>query len=116
MAIDAPPSTFFSPWPDRLRHSAIVLLAAGLALAALVIVGELSMRGALAIFACVAGAALVPWRLHEEAASRDEALGGSPVEAEAASAVVAGMPEPAMLLDRAGRVIHLNAAPSQLAP
>jgi len=31
MAIDAPSSTFFSPWPDRLRHSAIILLAAGLA-------------------------------------------------------------------------------------
>jgi two-component system phosphate regulon sensor histidine kinase PhoR len=42
MAIEASPSTMFSPWPDRLRHSAIILLAAGLALAALVFFGELS--------------------------------------------------------------------------
>ena len=34
----------------------------------------------------------------------------------AVSAVVAGMPDPAVLLDRAGRVIHLNAAAAQLAP
>ncbi|MCC8951068.1 PAS domain-containing protein, partial [Bradyrhizobium sp. Arg62] len=37
-------------------------------------------------------------------------------EAAAVSAVVAGMPDPAVLLDRAGRVIHLNAAAAQLAP
>jgi two-component system, OmpR family, phosphate regulon sensor histidine kinase PhoR len=40
----------------------------------------------------------------------------NPVEAAAVSAVVAGMPDPAVLLDRAGRVIHLNAAAAQLAP
>ena len=35
MAIDdSSSSSFFSPWPDRLRHSAIILLAAGLALTA----------------------------------------------------------------------------------
>ena len=44
MAVEAPPSSssFFSPWPDRLRHSAIILLVAGLALAVLVAFGELS--------------------------------------------------------------------------
>ena len=32
MAIDESPSPyFFSPWPERLRHAAIILLAAGLA-------------------------------------------------------------------------------------
>ena len=40
MAIDESPPSFFSPWPDRLRHSAIILLAAGLALAVLVVFGE----------------------------------------------------------------------------
>jgi two-component system phosphate regulon sensor histidine kinase PhoR len=49
-------------------------------------------------------------------ASRDEVLGVDPVEAAAVSAIVAGMPDPTVLLDRAGRVIHLNAAASQLAP
>jgi two-component system phosphate regulon sensor histidine kinase PhoR len=115
MATDAS-SSIFSPWPDRLRHSAIILLAAALALAALVLFGEVSPATAAIVFVCVAGAALVPWRLHNAVASRDEVLGINPVEAAAVSAIVAGMPDPAVLLDRAGRVIHLNAAASQLAP
>ena len=32
MAIDDTPHSIFSPWPDRLRHSALILLAAALAL------------------------------------------------------------------------------------
>jgi len=118
MAVEAPPSSssFFSPWPDRLRHSAIILLVAGLALAVLVAFGELSPLRAGAVFACIAAAALVPWRLHHAVASREDVRGGNPVETAAVSAVVAGMPDPAVLLDRAGRVIHLNVAASQLAP
>ena len=116
MAIEAQSSPFYSPWPDRLRHSAIILLAAGLALAALVVLGELSpLRGA-AVFVCISAAALVPWRLHDVAASREDVRGVNPVETAAVSAIVAGMPDPAVLLDRAGRVIHLNAAAAQLAP
>jgi two-component system, OmpR family, phosphate regulon sensor histidine kinase PhoR len=116
MATDAPPSSFFSLWPDRLRHSAIILLVAGLALAVLVAFGELSLARAAAVFACIAAAALVPWRLHDVAASREDVRGVSPVESPAVSAIVAGMPDPAVLLDRAGRVLHLNAAAAQLAP
>jgi len=116
MAIDDTPSFFFSPWPDRLRHSAIVLLAAALSLAVVVVLGELSAVRAVAIFACIAAAALVPWRLHDTTASREEVRGVNPVESAAVAAVVAGMPDPAVLLDRAGRVIHLNAAAAQLAP
>src|SRR6202045_5325531 len=105
MAIDAPSSSsFFSPWSDRLRHSAIILLAAGLALAVLVAFGELSLVRAAAVFICIAAAALVPWRLHNAVASREDVRGVNPVEAAAVSAVVAGMPDPAVLLDRAGRV------------
>jgi two-component system, OmpR family, phosphate regulon sensor histidine kinase PhoR len=116
MATDAPSASFFSPWPDRLRHSAIILLVAGLALAVLVAFGELSLTRAAAVFACIAAAALVPWRLHDVAASREDVRGVNPVESPAVSAVVAGMPDPAVLLDRAGRVLHLNAAAAQLAP
>jgi two-component system, OmpR family, phosphate regulon sensor histidine kinase PhoR len=116
MAIDDSPSFFFSPWPDRLRHSAIVLLVAALALAVVVISGELSVLRAAAIFACIAAASLVPWRLHDVTASREDVRGVNPVESAAVSAIVAGMPDPAVLLDRAGRVIHLNAAAAQLAP
>jgi two-component system phosphate regulon sensor histidine kinase PhoR len=116
MATEDAPASMFPPWPDRLRHSAIILLAAGLALAALVLFGHVSPVIAAIVFVCVAGAALVPWRLHNAVASRDEVLGINPVEAAAVSAVVSGMPDPAVLLDRAGRVIHLNAAAAQLAP
>jgi two-component system, OmpR family, phosphate regulon sensor histidine kinase PhoR len=115
MAIDDS-SPFYSPWPDRLRHSAIILLVAGLALSVLVAFGELSPLRAVVVFACIGAAALVPWRLHNAVASREDVRGVNPVEAAAVSAVVAGMPDPAVLLDRAGRVIHLNAAAAQLAP
>jgi two-component system phosphate regulon sensor histidine kinase PhoR len=117
MAIDdSSPSSFFAPWPDRLRHAAIILLAAGLALFALVLLADLSPARAAAVFICITAAALVPWRLHEAAGTRDDARAVSPVEAAAVHAVVAGMPDPAVLLDRAGRVLHLNAAAAQLAP
>jgi two-component system phosphate regulon sensor histidine kinase PhoR len=116
MALEASTSSFYSPWPDRLRHSAIILLAAGLALAVLVALGELSPLRASMVFACIAAAALVPWRLHNAATAREDVRGVNPVETAAVSAVVAGMPDPAVLLDRAGRVIHLNAAAAQLAP
>ena len=116
MAIDESSPSFFSPWPDRLRHSAIILLAAGLALAVLVVFGDLAVVRAAAAFICIGAAALVPWRLHDVAASRDDVRAVNPVEAAAVAAVVAGMPDPAVLLDRAGRVLHLNAAAAQLAP
>ena len=118
MAIEAPPSasSLFSPWSDRLRHSAIILAVAALALAVLVVFDELSPLRAGAVFACIAVAALIPWRLHHAAAAREDVRRVDPVEAAAVSAVVAGMPDPAVLLDRAGRVIHLNAAAAQLAP
>jgi len=118
MAIEAPPSssTLFSPWPERLRHSAIVLVVAAVALSFLVVYDELSPLRAGAVFVCIAAAALVPLRLRHSVTSREDVRGVNPVETAAVSAVVAGMPDPAVLLDRAGRVIHLNAAAAQLAP
>ena len=116
MAIDETPASIFAPWPDRLRHSAIILLAAGLGLIALVTLGHLPLLYAAAVFLLIGAAALVPWQLHDHAASRDDVRTEDPVEAAAVNAIVAGMPDPAVLLDRAGRVIHLNAAASQLAP
>ena len=116
MAIDETPASIFAPWPDRLRHSAIILLAAGLGLTVVVTLGYLPLSYAAAVFLLIAAAALVPWQLHDAAASRDDVRTEDPVEAAAVNAIVAGMPDPAVLLDRAGRVIHLNAAASQLAP
>ncbi|WP_426612029.1 ATP-binding protein [Bradyrhizobium sp. McL0616] len=116
MAIDAPSSPSAQPWSDRLRHSTIILIAAALALSVVVSLGELSVVRAATVFLCIAAAALIPWRLHDTAASREDTRRVNPVESAAVAAVVAGMPDPAVLLDRAGRVIHLNAAAAQLAP
>jgi two-component system phosphate regulon sensor histidine kinase PhoR len=116
MAVETSSSTLFAPWPDRLRHAAIILLVAGLALVALVLFGELSAQRAVIAFICITGAALVPWRLHNTVTAREEVLGVNPVEAPAVRAIVAGMPDPAVLLDRAGRVLHFNSAAGQLAP
>ncbi|MGH6779110.1 MAG: histidine kinase dimerization/phospho-acceptor domain-containing protein, partial [Bradyrhizobium sp.] len=117
MAIEAPPSSFsFSSWSDRLRNSAIILLAGGLALAALAALDKLSPLQAAAVFACIAAAALVPWRPRRASILQEDIRGSNPIESPAVAAVVAGMPDPAVVLDRAGRVIHLNAAAAQLAP
>ncbi|MGH6680822.1 MAG: two-component sensor histidine kinase, partial [Bradyrhizobium sp.] len=117
MAIDAPPSSSsFLHWSDRLRNSAIILLVAGLALAALAALDDLSPLPAGVVFACIAAAALVPWRLRPASILREDISGSNPIESPAVAAVVAGMPDPAVVLDRAGRVVHLNAAAAQLAP
>lgn len=116
MAMEAAPTSIFAPWPDRLRHAAIILLAAAIALIALVVHGDLTAIHAGAVFVCMAAAALVPWRLSAPERVREETAGVDPVDAPAVRAVVAGMPDPAVLLDRAGRVIHLNEAAAQLAP
>ena len=82
MALEAPTTpSFYSPWPDRLRHSAIILLAAAFALSVVVVLGELSALHASAVFACIAAAALVPWRLHNAVASREDVRSVNPVEA-----------------------------------
>jgi two-component system phosphate regulon sensor histidine kinase PhoR len=119
MAIEVPSSSsssFFSPWPDRLRHSAFILAVAAAALAFLVFFDELSPLRAGVAFICIAAASLVPWRLNNATTAREDVRGVNPVETAAVSAVVAGMPDPAVLLDRAGRVIHLNTAAAELAP
>ncbi|UTD27319.1 two-component sensor histidine kinase [Bradyrhizobium sp. WD16] len=110
----APPPV--APWSDRLRRSAVVLLVAALALVALVVLGGVPFARAIAVFVCIVGAALIPWQLHDAQQSRGEAIGAAPVETPVVRALIEGMPDPAVLLDRAGRVLHFNIAAGQLAP
>ena len=106
----------FAPWSDRLRRSAIILIATALGLAASVMFGGLTLAQAGMIFLAIAGAALVPWSLHQSVPAVDEMVGARPAETPVVQALVAGMPDAAVLLDRAGRVLHFNVAASQLAP
>ena len=50
----------FAPWSDRLRRSAIVLIAAALVLAGVTMFGGLTVVQAAAVFLVITGAALVP--------------------------------------------------------
>src|SRR4051794_41860663 len=96
MAIeDSSSSSIFAPWPDRLRHSAIILLAAGLALCALVVLADLSPARAVAVFVCIAAAALVPWRLHHLAAPPDDPPALPPGGAAALNPRLSRLPGPA---------------------
>ena len=103
-------------WADRLRNAAIILLAAAFVFTALWLFAGLTPGRAVMGFLCIVAATLVPWRLREAIAAREEQLGVNPVQLPVVRAVVAGIPDPAVLLDRAGRVLHLNAAASQLVP
>ena len=106
----------FAPWPDRLRRSAIVLIAAALVLAGVAMFGVMTLAQAVAVFLVIAGAALVPWHLQETLPEATELVGARPAETPVVQALVGGMPDAAVLLDRAGRVLHFNAAAAQLAP
>ncbi|MBN8979665.1 MAG: two-component sensor histidine kinase, partial [Rhizobiales bacterium] len=68
------------------------------------------------IFLCIVAASLVPWRLRQDAPASDDQMGLRPAETPVVQALVSGLPEAAVLLDRAGRVLQLNAAALQLAP
>lgn len=105
-----------APLSDRLRRSGIVLLAAAVTLLALVVLGDVAPIRALLVFLCIAGAALVPLPLSGTAGSPDGAVSIRSAEGAAVRSVVMGMPDPAVLLDRVGRVLHINPAAAQLAP
>jgi len=106
----------FAPWTDRLRRSAIILIATALGLTASVVFGGLTLSQAGLIFVVIGGAALVPWHLHQSVPAGEDMIGARPAETPVVQALVGGMPDAAVLLDRAGRVLHFNTAASQLAP
>ncbi len=68
------------------------------------------------VFGGIAAAALVPWHVHRAAPSSDDIPGTRPVETPVVQALITGIPEAIVVLDRAGRVLHFNSAAAQLAP
>ena len=73
----APAPSLTRQWADRLRHAAIILLAAGFALTALWLFADLAPGRAAVAFLCIVAAALVPWRLNDGAAARAKSISSS---------------------------------------
>ncbi|CAM5485403.1 histidine kinase OS=Afipia felis OX=1035 GN=phoR PE=4 SV=1 [Afipia felis] len=111
----APPSTT-AYWLKQLRRSSLVVLVAAVSLGTLVAMHDLKLSSAILVFFCIAGVSLVPLQLHDSVRAREDSGGERLTEDVAVRAVVGAVPEPAVLLDRVGRVLHLNAQAAQLAP
>ncbi len=109
-------SSLSAPWSDRIKRAGIILLVTALVLGGLVILTDLTLARAIFAFVCIAAAALVPWQLHDSANTRDIEPRADPVDAAVVRSLMAGLPDPSVLLDRAGRVLHFNPAAEELAP
>jgi two-component system phosphate regulon sensor histidine kinase PhoR len=109
-------SSLSAPWSDRIKRAAIILLVTALVLGGLVVLTDLSLARGIFAFLCIAAAALVPWQLHDSLRSREAEPRADPVDAMVVRSLVAGLPDPSVLLDRAGRVLHFNPAAAELAP
>lgn len=103
-------------WPDRLRRATIILVVSALVLGAFVLLGDFSLARAIFAFVCIAIAALVPWHLPDTARINANEPRLQPIETEVVRALVASLPDPAVLLDRAGRILHFNGPAAELAP
>jgi len=103
---------------ERLSAMRSVLIAAAVVLLAFVILGALPLSYALFAFTVVAAAALIrpgplpPAREIPQLAAPDAPLQAIPL----LDAVISGLPDPAIVVDRDGRVIAFNAGAATIAP
>src|SRR5580693_8708760 len=100
----------------RWRGARLVIAAAALVFAALALAGALPYSYALAGFAIVAAAAVFAVRTGEEEERRRQPIAISERGDDLLRAVVAGLPDPVVALDRDGRVLALNERARALAP
>jgi two-component system, OmpR family, phosphate regulon sensor histidine kinase PhoR len=100
----------------RWRGARLVIAAAALVFAALALAGALPYSYALAGFAIVAAAAVFAVRTGEEEGRRLKPIAISEHGDDLLRAVVAGLPDPVVALDRDGRVLALNERARALAP
>ena len=101
-----------SEW-RRLR---LVTVTAALVFAGLAIINALTPGYAVAGFAIIAAAALLAMRAAEEVGGLARPVAVSERAGEPLEAVVAGLPDPVIALDRNGRVLTLNDHARSLAP
>jgi len=100
----------------RWRGMRFVIVAAAIVFGGLAILGALTPGYAVAGFAIVAGAALLTMRAGEEAGSLMRPVAVAERAGEPLEAVIAGLPDPVIALDRNGRVLTLNERARSLAP
>ncbi len=93
-----------------------VIIAAAIVFAGLAIGGVLALGYAVAGFAIVAAAAFLAMRAGEEASRPARPVAVSERADDSLRAVVAGLPDPVIALDRDGRVLALNDGARSLAP
>jgi two-component system, OmpR family, phosphate regulon sensor histidine kinase PhoR len=106
----------FSPRSNRWRGVRFVIIAAAIVFAGLALLGALTAGFALAGFAIVAAVALLAGRAGEEDGPQARPVAVAERTGERLDAVVAGLPDPVIALDRNGRVLTLNEPARSLAP
>jgi len=105
-----------TPRSSRWRGVRFVIIAAAIVFAGLALLGALTAGFALAGFAIVAAAALLAGRAGEEDGPLARPVAVAERAGERLDAVVAGLPDPVIALDRNGRVLTLNEPARSLAP
>jgi len=112
-----------SPNEDRMapRRSAwgsmrLMIVTAAIVFAGLVVINALAVGYAVAGFAIVIGAAFFTMRAGEEVGGLARPVAVAERAGESLEAVVAGLPDPVIALDRNGRVLALNERARSLAP
>ena len=111
-AYDAPGS-----WLVRLKRARLVLAAAAVVFVALAITGVASALQATVGFLIVAAASLIDFTTAEDHPVELPSHEGKPLAADwLVEAVVSGLPDPAIVLDRSGIVVASNAAARAVAP
>ncbi|HEU5277107.1 MAG TPA: histidine kinase dimerization/phospho-acceptor domain-containing protein, partial [Xanthobacteraceae bacterium] len=119
MALEDRQQTIEGPasWLGRLRRARLVLAAAALVFLALDVMGVLSMLQASVGFLIVAAASLIDFTTAEDQVAPAPSREGTPLAADwLVEAVVSGLPDAVIALDRRCMVIASNAAARTLAP
>jgi two-component system, OmpR family, phosphate regulon sensor histidine kinase PhoR len=101
---------------NRRRGVQLVIVVAAVVFAGLAFIGALAIAYAIGGFAIVAAAAVLTMRAGEEIDHRPRPAAISTPASDPLQAVVAGLPDPVIALDREGRVLALNDRARALAP
>jgi two-component system phosphate regulon sensor histidine kinase PhoR len=119
MALEGQPHAIEAPgsWLGRLKRARLVLAAAALVFVALTITGVASLLQATVGFLIVAAASLIDFTTAEDHAAALPSHEGKPLAADwLVEAVVSGLPDAVVALDRRGVVVGSNAAAQAIAP